>query len=335
MIRRRAVGAIIARLLLVGVTARGVSAAEIHVMISGGLTAAYNALAGEFERKTGHRLITVYGASMGTTPTAIPMRLARGEAADVVILARQALDALVESGKVRRGSETDLVRSRIGLAVRAGAAVPDIRTVEGLRQTLLAAESIAYSDSASGVYVSSELFKRLGVEEVAAKARKIPGTPVAEIVARGEAEIGFQQMSELLPVKGVTVVGAIPDDVQRITIYSAGIAAASANAAAGRELIAYLASREAWRAMRDSGVENVGTPFCRRAAGKDQGRCPRGLGQLPGDVRLHDLRLLRGGHRAHLLSQGERIRDSDVVAGNLRRRVPDAPARRGGAGLLR
>ena len=254
--RRRALGGIIA-CLLAAVSARGASAAEIHVMISGGLTAAYGALAGDFERQTGHRLITIYGASMGATPTAIPVRLGRGERADVVIVARKALDALVESGKVSRGSETDLVRSPIGMAVRAGAAVPDIRTVEGLRQTLLAAKSIAYSDSASGVYISTELFQLLGIEHVAAKARKIAGTPVAEIVAKGEAEIGFQQLSELLPVKGVTVVGTIPDAVQRMTVFSAGIAASSQNAGAGRELIAYLASRKAWRAMRESGVEPI------------------------------------------------------------------------------
>jgi ABC-type molybdate transport system substrate-binding protein len=133
MKRRLALGAI-AACLLAGVPARA-SAAEIHVMISGGLTAAYRALADGFEREAGHRLLTVYGASMGSTPTAIPVRLGRGEQADVIIVARKALDALVDSGKVRRGSETDLARSPIGMAVRAGTAVPDIRTVEGLRRT--------------------------------------------------------------------------------------------------------------------------------------------------------------------------------------------------------
>jgi molybdate transport system substrate-binding protein len=254
--RRRAVGAVIA-CLLAGVSARGVGGAEIHVMISGGMTAAYGALAGEFEHDTSHRLVTVYGASMGTTANAIPVRLSRGEQADVVILARSALDLLVEAGKVTRGSETDLVRSPIAMAVRAGAAVPNIRTVEGLRQTLLAAKSIAYSDSASGVYVSTELFRLLSIEQVAAKARKIPGTPVGEIVARGEAEVGFQQLSELLPVKGITVVGVLPDEVQRITVFSAGLAASSQNAVAGRELIGWLRSRKAWRAMRDSGLEPI------------------------------------------------------------------------------
>jgi len=251
--RKRVLGAVVACLLLVA-PAR---AAEIHVMISGGMTAAYGSLAGDFERETGHRLITVYGASMGETPTAIPARLGRGEPADVVILVRKALDGLVESGKVRRGSETDLVRSPIGMVVRAGSPVPNIQTVEGLRQALLAAKSIVYSDSASGIYVSTELFERLGIGQVAAKARKIPGTPVAEIVAKGEAEIGFQQVSELLPVKGVTVVGAIPDDVQHITVFSAGIGATAQNVNAAGELIAYLRSPKAWRAMRESGVEPI------------------------------------------------------------------------------
>ena len=232
-------------------------AAEIHVMVSGGLRVAYDELAAQFERETGHKLVTSYGASMGQTPTAIPVRLARGEAADVVVMARAGLDALVSSGKVRAGSEVDLVRSPIGVAVRAGTAVPKIGTVDELRQTLLAARSIAYSDSASGVYVAAELFKKLGIEQGKAKAREIPGTPVAEIVAKGEAEIGFQQVSELLPVAGVTVVGPIPAEVQSITVFSAGIVASSKQAAA-RELIAFLASQKAWGAMRRSGVEPIG-----------------------------------------------------------------------------
>ena len=232
------------------------SAAEIHVMVSGGLTAAYNSLAPEFERETGDKLITVYGASMGDTPTSIPARLARNEAADVVILARSGLDELVRSGKVKAASETDLARSPIGVAVKTGAALPKIATMEDLRQTLLAARSIVYSDSASGVYVFTELFKRLGIEQVSAKARRIDGTPVAEIVAKGEAEIGFQQMSELLPVAGVTVVGPIPEEVQRITVFSAGITSSSQSAGA-RDLIAFLASPKAWTAMRQSGVEPI------------------------------------------------------------------------------
>jgi len=233
-------------------------AAELTVMTSGGFTAAFNALAPGFERQTGDRIVRVYGASMGATPTAIPARLARGEPADVVILARGALDALVEAGRVARGTEVDLVRSRIGLAVKAGAPKPDISTVEGLKQTLLKAKSIAYSDSASGVYVAGELFQRLGIAaEVAPTSTMIPGSPVGLAVARGDAEIGFQQISELLPIAGIRVAGPIPEPVQKITVFSAGITTTAKSPDAARKLIEYLASPKAWRAIRRSGVEPV------------------------------------------------------------------------------
>lgn len=230
--------------------------AEIHVMISGGLAAAYEALGPAFEKKTGHKLVTLRGPSMGATPQAIPNRLARGEAADVVIVARTALDALARQGLVV--SETDLVRSRIGMAVKVGATPPDISTVEGLKRALLDARSIAYSDSASGVYIANELYPKLGLgEAVAAKSKMIPATPVGQIVAQGEAEIGFQQMSELLPVDGITVVGPIPDQVQKITIFSAGVAAKSKAPRAARQLIAYLASAKTALVMRRYGLDPV------------------------------------------------------------------------------
>jgi molybdate transport system substrate-binding protein len=244
-------------LVLLTLLASQAPAEELHVMISGGLTAAYNALAPQFERETGHKLVTSYGASMGATPTAIPARLARGEPADVVILARSALDALVQDRRVAKGSEVDLVRSAIGLAVKAGAPVPDISTVEGLKRTLLNARSIAYSDSASGVYVSTELFKRLGIEQVASKARMIPGTPVGEVVARGEAEVGLQQMSELMAVSGIQLAGPLPDAVQRVTIFSAGVSTTSKSPAGARKLIEFLSSSKAWEAIRRSGIEPI------------------------------------------------------------------------------
>jgi len=232
--------------------------AEIRVMTSGAFSAAYRVLAPRFERQTGDRLVTTYGASMGATSTAIPARLARGESADVVIMARSALDLLVENGKVVRGSEVDLVRSRIGLAVKTGAPIPDISSVDGLKQTLLRARSIAYSDSASGVYVAAELFKRLGIaEEVASKTTMIPGTPVGLAVARGEADVGFQQISELLPIAGIKVVGPIPDAVQKITVFSAGIASTAKSPDAAQKLIDYLSSPKAWKEIRRSGLEPI------------------------------------------------------------------------------
>jgi molybdate transport system substrate-binding protein len=243
-----------AALLLCGAA----SAAEVRVMISGGLTAAYNTLVPEFERLTDNKVLTAYGPSMGTTVNAIPVRLERGEAADVLIMVGYALGDLVQQGKVVAGSRVDLVKSPIGIAVKAGAPKPDISSAEAVKRLLLAAKSIAYSDSASGVYVSTEMFQRLGItEEMKDKARKIPAEPVAGVVARGEAEIGFQQISELLPVPGVDIVGPLPPDLQKITVFSAGIATVAKEPEAGRALINFLASPTASAAIIKSGMEPI------------------------------------------------------------------------------
>lgn len=226
-----------AALLLTG----SASAAEVRVMISGGLTAAFNALVPEFERTTGNKVLVAYGPSMGTTVNAIPVRLERGEPADVLIMVGYALGDLVKSGKVVPGSRVDLVKSSIGVAVKAGAPKPDISSADAVKRALLAAKTIAYSDSASGVYVSTEMFKKLGIEdEMNGKARKIPATPVGEIVAKGDAEIGFQQISELKPVQGIDIVGPLPADLQKITVFSAGIATVSKEPEAGKALIKFL-----------------------------------------------------------------------------------------------
>jgi TolB protein len=234
---------------------------NVHVMVSGAFNAAYRVLVAEWERSTGHKVTTTSGASMGGAPTSIPSRLARGEPADVVILARTSLDALAKDGRVVSGTQIDLADSRIGMAVKAGAAKPDIATVEQFRRVLLDARSIGYSESASGVYISTEMFTKLGIAgQVAAKAKMISGRPVAEAVAQGEVEIGFQQISELLPVAGTTFVGPIPDDVQRITTFSAGIAATSKSRAAARQLIEHLASAQARETIRRTGLDPVKAP---------------------------------------------------------------------------
>jgi molybdate transport system substrate-binding protein len=234
------------------------TAAEVRVMISGGLTAAYNALVPEFERATGHKVITVYGPSMGTTDRAIPVRLERGEPADVLIMVGYALEDLAKGGKVMPDSRVDLVKSAIGVAVKSGAPKPDISSAETLKRALQAAKTVAYSDSASGVYVSTEMFVKLGIaDEMKDKARKIPATPVGEIVARGEAEIGFQQISELKPVTGIDIIGPLPDELQKITVFSAGIASAARQAEAGKALIRFLASPAARATIVDSGMEPI------------------------------------------------------------------------------
>jgi molybdate transport system substrate-binding protein len=195
---------------------------------------------------------------MGGAPDSIPMRLERGEPADVLIMASTVLDELVEQGKVVRGSRVDLVRSSIGMAVRAGAPKPDISTVEALIRTLLEAKSIAYSASASGIYVSTKLFPRLGVaEQVRDKSIRVVSERVGTVVARGDAEIGFQQVSELLPIPGLDYVGPLPSEAQEITVFSAGVATAAKNPQAARELIQFLASPAVVPAIRKVGLEPV------------------------------------------------------------------------------
>ena len=245
---------VLAALLLVG-TAR---ADDIRVVSSGGLSAAYKVLAPQFEAATGHHLITGWGPSMGTTEFAVPTRLARGEKIDVVIMVGYALGQLADRGLVAADSRADIARSGIYIAVRAGAPHPDVSTIDGLRRALLAARSVAYSDSASGVYIEREMFKKMGIAEpMRTTGHMIPAEPVGQIVARGEAEIGFQQLSELKPVPGIDILGPVPGDLQQITVFSAGALADSPVPEAARALIRFLASPAAAQAITDSGMEPV------------------------------------------------------------------------------
>ncbi len=235
------------------------SAAELHVMISAGFFPVYAELVPAFEKSSGHHVVTTRGPSLGDSPEAIPTRLKRGEPADVVIGVGASLDDLAQQGLVRGDSKVNLARSEIGMVVRAGAPKPDIGSVDALRKTLLDAKSIAYSDSASGVYLSTVLFAKLGVaDQVAGKSRKVRGPPsgeqVAEVVARGEAEIGFQQVAELLHVPGVTFVGTIPGELQQETFYSAALATAVAQREAAQALIAFLSSAGAAPAIVKAGL---------------------------------------------------------------------------------
>ncbi len=255
--RRRA--AILGAAALSILTAVSAQAVELHVVSSGGFAAAYRALGPAFERETGNTLVSSWGPSMGTTANAVPQRLGRNEPIDVVIMVGYALDDLAEQGKVVPDSRRAVARSLIGAAVRQGAPRPDIGTVDGLRKALLDARAVVYSDSASGVYIQSELFKRLGIaDEMAHKARMVPAEPVGEVVARGEADLGFQQISELKPVHGIDLLGPIPAEVQRETVFSAGIVATSRHQDAARALIDYLASAKAVPAVTASGLEPAG-----------------------------------------------------------------------------
>jgi ABC-type molybdate transport system substrate-binding protein len=232
---------------------------EIVVMTSGAFTAPFEHAAPWFERRTGHRIVSVFGASTGGAPDSIPARLARGERADVVIASAQALDALATAGAVERGMRRDLVQSRIGMAVRAGAPRPDISSVDALVRSVRDARSIAYSASVSGTYLATELFPRLGLaEEIATKGRRIESERVGAVVARGDADIGFQQISELVTIDGIDYVGPLPDEVQRVSTFSAAIATGARSPSAARELVEFLASPALGPVVERYGLDQAG-----------------------------------------------------------------------------
>jgi molybdate transport system substrate-binding protein len=235
------------------------SAAEVHVMISAGFYGVYSELGPAFERAGGDRLVTTRGPSMGDSPEAIPARLARGEVADVVILDGGVIGELSRKGFVRPDSKIELARSLIGIVVRAGAAEPNIDSVETLRSTLLAAKSIAYSDSGSGTYLSTILFAKLGIaDQIAGKTRKVrgppSGEPVAAVVARGEAEIGFQQVSELIHAPGITFVGTIPTELQPTIFFAGALTSTARHPEEATALLRFLASSKSALAIKKAGL---------------------------------------------------------------------------------
>jgi molybdate transport system substrate-binding protein len=239
------------------------SAADVRVMISAGFYHVYAELGPAFERVSGHHLITTRGPSMGDSPESIPTRLARGEAADLVILDGSAADKLASQGLLRADSKVTLARSLIGMVVRSGAPKPDISNIAAFKSTLLAAKSIACSDSGSGTYLSTQLFAKLGIaEEVLPKNRRIrgppSGEPVAAVVARGEAEIGFQQVSELLHVAGADYVGTIPAELQPGFTFAGQLTRSAENADAASALLRFLNSPEADAVKSKAGLMPAG-----------------------------------------------------------------------------
>lgn len=234
------------------------AANQFIVMTSGAFTAAYLELIPNLENLTGKKIVTA-ATSIGTGDGSIPNRLKRGEVVDVVIVADGVLQGFIKDGLVLADGYTPLVQSAIGMAVRAGAAKPDIATVEALKRTLLQARSIAYSASVSGEYLTQELYQRLGIaDQVMAKSRLIGGGErVGTAVARGDAEIGFQQMSELMPVPGIDHVTPLPADVQKVSLFSGGVSATSADTSLARKAIQFFASAEAEAAIVKSGLEPV------------------------------------------------------------------------------
>ena len=231
---------------------------NLRVITSGAFAAALQKLLPEYERLNGCKVDLAFGSSIGAAHDSIPTRLSQGQTFDVFILARSALDEFSEQGKIKGESRVDLVASTIGAAVREGDLIPDITTVEALKNTLLTVGRVAYSASASGTYLSTELFPQLGIaNEMAAKAKKIFSERVGTILVRHEADFGFQQMSELLPIPGITIVGELPPELQRPFFFSAGIGADTKKENWARHLIEFLASDKVADKIQDSGLKPV------------------------------------------------------------------------------
>ena len=235
------------------------AANDFIVMTSGAFTAAHLELAPKVESLTKKKVVTAT-TSVGTGETSIASRLKRGEAADIVIVADDLLRQFVAEGVVMAEGLKPVARSSIGLAVRAGAPKPDVSSPEALKRVLLNAKSIGYSASVSGTYLTTELYQKLGIaDECLPKSRHIGGGErVGAVVARGELEIGFQQMSELLPVPGIDHITPLPPELQKVAVFSIGVAKTTSDAAAARKVIDFLTSAQAAPAITRSGLEPLG-----------------------------------------------------------------------------
>jgi len=239
----------------------GTAVAQIRVLTSGGFAAPLNAALPAFEKSAGIAVTVMLGKSQGSDPAAIGAQLRRGVAADVVIMSREGLDDLKSENRVIPGSDVDLARTPLGMAVKAGAPKPDIATVEAFKNALLRAKSITYPSSTTGIYMATRLFPQLGIAKELAPKSTNAGVAA---VAKGEAEIAIQPVSELLHVPGTDFVGTIPHSIQYISVFSAAIVAGQStsdqsNYEKARQLINFLHSEKAADAIRNSGMEPLGS----------------------------------------------------------------------------
>jgi molybdate transport system substrate-binding protein len=228
------------------------SFAQLNVIMSGGFAAAYQEILPEFEKSTGVTVTTARGQSQGNGPNAIGAQLRRGVPADVVIMSKEGLSQLIADGKIVAGTDVDLAQTPLGVSVRAGAPKPDISTVDAFKQLLLHAKTITFPDSTTGIYMLSTLFPRLGI--AGTLAGKITHTGVAA-VAKGDAEIAIQPVSEILHAQGTDFVGTIPMEIQYVSVFSTAVVAGTKEPDSSKRLIAYLASEKARKAIVNSGME--------------------------------------------------------------------------------
>ena len=228
--------------------------AQLKVITSGGFAAPFQEIQPEFEKASGVKVTVGRGASQGSGPDTIGAQLRRGVPADVVVMSREGLDDLIAEGRIVAGSDVNLGQTPLGASVRAGAPKPDISTVEAFKQTMLRAKSVTFPGSTTGIYLVKKLFPQLGI--AGEMAGKITNTGVAA-VAKGDAEIAVQPVSELLHAPGVEFVGTIPAEIQYISVFSAAMVKGSNESKGAKELIAFLTSEKAKSAIKKSGMEPV------------------------------------------------------------------------------
>jgi molybdate transport system substrate-binding protein len=233
--------------------------AQLNVLMSGGFAAAYEQLLPEFKRVTGIKVTTGSGASQGTGPQTIAALLARGVPADVVILSREGLSGLIAANKIVAGTDVDLARVPLGVAVRAGTTKPDVSTVEAFKQVLLKAKTVAIPGSTSGIWLATDLFLRLGIaEQINVKAMP-RGADAAGMVAVGGADLAVMPVSEIVHAAGVDCAGSIAPEIQFVQVFSAAIVSGSQEIEGSKRLIDFLASARAFEAIRNSGMEPLAT----------------------------------------------------------------------------
>lgn len=232
--------------------------AQLKVIISGGFSAPYQQLVSEFEHRSGTKVTTGSGASQGTGPQTIGAQLARGVAADVVILSREGLSELIAANRIAAGTDVDLAQVPLGVAVRAGAARPDVSTVEAFKRTLTNAKAVAMPGSTGGIYLMNDLFPRLGIVEKVNVKVAARGTGVVAMVAAGDADLAVMPVSEILSAAGVDFAGTIPAEIQLVQVFAAAMVAGSKEPDAARGLIEFLASEWASAVIQKSGMEPLG-----------------------------------------------------------------------------
>lgn len=225
---------------------------QLNVITSGGFAAPLRDILADFQKLTGVTVNTTRGQSQGGGPNAIAAQLRRGVPADVVVMSREGLNDLIAEGRIVAGTDVDLAQTPLGVSVRAGAAKPDISTVETFTHTLLQAKSITFPSSTTGIYMQMKLFPKLGIADRV--AGKITSTGVAD-VAKGNAELAIQPVSELLHVEGTEFVGAIPTEIQYISVFSAAVVVDGKQPEASKRLLMFLKSESAKKAMLNAGMD--------------------------------------------------------------------------------